>query len=596
MLASAVALVGLLATGADAAPLADMLPRRARGGALYKQLLAQKEAELELLRQNLNLPAGWAPNATANFKSSVVDNFAPAGTSGTFRQKFFFDTTFCGDKCFDPSTPVVCEVTGEWTNTASASGAMAELAQRLGAVGCSVEHRQYGDSLVVPRTDLQGVKKYLTVEQSVADFANFLVYFEQFLANGGNAPPASAVASFSPGYQAQRKWVIAGGSYAGALVSWITVDHGDLLTATWASSGVVNAIFDFYQFDQTSTEALGPDCAKASHAVVSAFEANWASNSAQILSLYNVPTAPNGQQYFTQTDMAWAIADSIAMSSQYGYGSMLCSYLNSTARPYPNAPMPPGGNYLTGMDALRAHAAFTLAHYGSNFAGCYYSSYCLANQATNPSLDDGTTWVAQCCNQLAYWQRAPSGFSIRSSLLTTDYFMSQCRAAYGNTTFPDTAAFNKHYGGARPNVPATSKVFAYQGSQDPWQPAGVNEDLSENYLQVTAVCGTCSHCRDLHASNATGDDPALTAARQTILNQLVDWTVNSSSSGLSPGVIAAIAVGSVVGLAALFFGVRWVRARGFKKQGLAAQESVDGFYSPSGNSQGYGQVPNVAEP
>jgi Serine carboxypeptidase S28 len=173
--------------------------------------------------------------------------------------------------------------------------------------------------------------------------------------------------------------------------------------------------------------------------------------------------------------------------------------------------------------------------------------------------------------------------------------MNQCRLAYGNDTFPDTNAFNANYGGARPNVPSTSKVYAYQGSQDPWQPAGVNEDLSANYKEVTAVCGTCSHCADLHASNATRDDPALTAARQQIINQLVSWTTSPASNGLSPGIIAAIAVGGVVALGALFFGVKWIRARRFSKRALAAQEETQGYYVPT-NSGGYGQVPSVANP
>jgi Serine carboxypeptidase S28 len=391
-------------SGADGFHLADKLPAHARGGRLYKDLLASKDSELQSLRETLKLDPAWSPNATANYKTSLVDNFATGGTSATFKQRFYFDTTFCGSKCFDPSTPIVCERTGEWTNTASASGAMAELAQKLGAVGCSLEHRQYGDSLMFPRQDVQNVKKYLTVEQSNEDFANFVPYFEAFLAAGGNPPGANAVTSYSLGFKPQRKWIIAGGSYAGALVSWDTVAHPELIAATWASSGVVNAIFDFTQFDQTTQEALGPDCAKAARAVTDAFESLWPTNSAQILQMYQVPTAPNGQQYFTKTDMAWALADSTAMASQYGAGALFCSYLNSTARPYPGAPMPPGGNYPTGMAALQAHAKFTIDHYGPTFAGCYYSTYCLANQASNPNLDDGTSeFVADKISRCSFW-------------------------------------------------------------------------------------------------------------------------------------------------------------------------------------------------
>lgn len=193
----------------------------------------------------------------------------------------------------------------------------------------------------------------------------------------------------------------------------------------------------------------------------------------------------------------------------------------------------------------------------------------------------------ECCNQLAYWQAAPPSGSLRSALITTDYYVAQCKSAYGPSVFADTAAFNARYGGALPLVAATSKVFATQGSDDPWQPAGVQAPISANYQEATAVCDGCSHCRDLHASSPS-DPPALTAVRAAAINAIVGWVGPASSGPLSGGAIAGIVVGGIAVLAAAAFVVRCVRRRSLSARARqqAAAASSDSFYVPVAQ-QGY---------
>ena len=86
--------------------------------------------------------------------------------------------------------------------------------------------------------------------------------------------------------------------------------------------------------------------------------------------------------------------------------------------------------------------------------------------------------------------------------------------------FPDTAAFNARWGGAKP--PAKGPVFATQGSDDPWQLAGVDAPLGRRYLEATAVCEGCSHCRDL--SGAQASDPApLAEQRAAVMSAIKGW-------------------------------------------------------------------------
>jgi hypothetical protein len=87
------------------------------------------------------------------------------------------------------------------------------------------------------------------------------------------------------------------------------------------------------------------------------------------------------------------------MGPQYGYKDLLCSYLSDGQ-----------GGYLTGWPALVAFNNWTVTHYGASFAGsCYYSSVCLSSGSYSGQWSDSTTWVWQCCNQVAYWQAAYPG-------------------------------------------------------------------------------------------------------------------------------------------------------------------------------------------
>jgi hypothetical protein len=277
----------------------ELLPSHARGGALYARLLADSEASVQALRAKLG-PFG---NATPNSRHVELDNFSPG--AGAFPQRFWFDTTFCGSRCATDA-PIVCEFTGEWTAGSSPGGAAAQLASDIGALMVTAEHRFYGCSRpgggCQPTSDPALMIKYLSVEQAVADGGTFIPFFEAFAAGGFRAPASARPQPLLPSYRAARRWVAVGGSYAGAYVSWLSVAHGENLAATWASSGVVNAIFNFSGFDQIVGDALGDDCSDALRAVYSAFEAAWG-NDVDRARLQDLFLSPPG--FYTSGDFAW---------------------------------------------------------------------------------------------------------------------------------------------------------------------------------------------------------------------------------------------------------------------------------------------------
>lgn len=74
--------------------------------------------------------------------------------------------------------------------------------------------------------------QYLTVDQALADIANFI---QQMNAK----------------YQIQQKtqkWIIFGGSYSGALATWVVEAYPKLAYGAVASSGTVDAVMNFSKF------------------------------------------------------------------------------------------------------------------------------------------------------------------------------------------------------------------------------------------------------------------------------------------------------------------------------------------------------------
>ena len=59
------------------------------------------------------------------------------------------------------------------------------------------------------------------------------------------------------------KWLTIGGSYPGAMSAWFLNAYMSSVTAAWSSSGVINPIVNFTDFDMDiyqATSRSGPDC------------------------------------------------------------------------------------------------------------------------------------------------------------------------------------------------------------------------------------------------------------------------------------------------------------------------------------------------
>jgi hypothetical protein len=496
----------LLLSGLALAAALRELPMRARGGRLHAERVAREAARDAAL--------GIVSNSTVNWFTQRVWHNASADT---FQQRYYVDATFWQGNA---DADVFLYIGGEGPLGGTPGGAVAELASARKALVFALEHRYYGDSFPSDLSD-RATLTSLTVENALEDLAAFI--------------QATVAARGLTG-----KWLVIGGSYPGALSSWFRQKYPALAAASWSSSGVVNAVYAFSQFDAQVLLDVSPECAAALHAATAAFDARWDDPATRpaLLALLGTPA------YFSKADTAWMLGDSAGMAAQYGAKAALCAAM------------------LPSTDPLPQFVAFTKEHYGAAFtSSCYYSTTCLSS----PSMSSqwiGADWqwvrgaggrgwhgaqaeaprrrltqrarahaphtlapsptlqVYQCCRQLAYWNIAGPG-SQRSAAVTVDYFNAQCQAAMGFDphTSGANAAFNAEFGGA---APTSNSTIALNGSDDPWKNAAVQASLRPEYPEFTATCDGCGHCGDLSGSHPS-EDPAITVQHAAIAAYVAKW-------------------------------------------------------------------------
>lgn len=148
-------------------------------------------------------------------------------SKGTFSQSFWYSSEFWTGPgapvvFFTPGEIAAAAYTGYLTNK-TITGLMAEA---IGGAVVMMEHRYWGDSSPYSVLTTENLT-YLTLENSIKDTTYFARNVQLPFDSNGSSNAANA------------PWVMAGGSYSGALTGWVeSVDPGTYW-AYYASSAVV---------------------------------------------------------------------------------------------------------------------------------------------------------------------------------------------------------------------------------------------------------------------------------------------------------------------------------------------------------------------
>ena len=439
-------------------------PEYARGGRVFRELSARHgSTRASLHAPDVTLDAQFLTQNCNHFNSS---------DSCSFDQKYFVDLAS------DSSKPLLLYINGEGPVSGLPTGYVRDMADKYGATLATLEHRFYGESVPNNNRNVDNLK-LLTVEQALMDLKTFQSYLQWK-------------------HDLTGPVIVAGGSYSGALSAWHRIYLPSLTVGGWSSSGVVNALVEYPEFDQSISESAGTECAAAMRNLTSALETANTADPAALRRKFNA------DENMSDPDFFYAMADGVAMGIQYDNKATVCSVLTQAV--------------VSGTDIVDASVSLFNDLWGKDFtAGAFYNTPAVADPTCKGMA---RSWRYQKCTELGYLQDAPASSPIRSTVLSMDNLIKQCHDIFGASFTPNSDAIQARFGGAQPT--GTNVVYA-DASDDPWRSASVTSKPSPYGTSYAfSQCDGCGHCSDMAAQSP--DDPAsLKQTRVTIDNAIASW-------------------------------------------------------------------------
>ena len=368
-----------------------------------------------------------------------------------------------------------------------------QVAQHFNGLYIAIEHRYYGISQPTPDWSLKNLQ-YLNHEQAFADYAYFI---------------ESKNAEFSKAYGYTPKWVVIGGSYAGALSAWFRLKYPHLVAGALSSSGVVTPLLDFWQFDMQ----IGADFLEDSEQCYNVMKyyqqvaedkliRSTAGEREKFLKLFTNDTTISNDEFF------FYFGDMPALFAQYSNRKFICDIVKK--------------NNASGMPL---DAQFqSLAQEGVKF-GTYIEDYTYKKFRSTKIVqsDASRQWTYQYCTTYGWFQTPYASRPMRSNALSLDYWMRYCKGAFETTVTPKvnhTAAMFA----AELIAQKASNIFFTQARNDPWRWVGINGPIQGNDKIEAGVmeCKDCGHCRELYTPEES-DPIEVKQMRERIIKAIQKW-------------------------------------------------------------------------
>ncbi|KAI0123471.1 serine carboxypeptidase S28-domain-containing protein [Xylariales sp. AK1849] len=208
------------------------------------------------------------------------DSLYEPHSDGFYNMRYWFDAQY-----YKEGGPVIVLASGETSGTDRLpylqQGIVAQLAQATNGIGVVLEHRYYGQSWPVPNLSTENLR-FLTTDQALADTA----YFAQNVKFEGLEDVD--LSSNTTAYIAY------GGSYAGAFVAILRTLYPDIYWGAISSSGVTEAIYDYWQYYEAAAIYGPPACIDTTRKVTNVVD--------------NILIGKNRTQYVTKLKKAFGLS------------------------------------------------------------------------------------------------------------------------------------------------------------------------------------------------------------------------------------------------------------------------------------------------
>ncbi|EEY20391.1 conserved hypothetical protein [Verticillium alfalfae VaMs.102] len=168
-------------------------------------------------------------------------------SNGTFPLRYWINK-----KHYRPGGPVFLLASGETTGEDRLGyldhGIIAMFAEATHGLGLVLEHRYYGTSFPVANVSIPNLR-FLSTEQALADTAFFAEHVTFPDLEHEELGPTDV------------PWIAFGGSYAGAFAAFLRKLYPDVFWGAVSSSGVTQAIVDYWEYYEAARRYAPADCA-----------------------------------------------------------------------------------------------------------------------------------------------------------------------------------------------------------------------------------------------------------------------------------------------------------------------------------------------
>ncbi|EJD52012.1 hypothetical protein AURDEDRAFT_142833 [Auricularia subglabra TFB-10046 SS5] len=472
----------------------------------------------------------------------LIDHKNPR--AGTFKQRYYHTWQY-----YIAGGPIVLMTPGE-VNFQGYSGYLSNgtisgrIAQDHGGASIVLEHRFFG--LSNPKPDLSDDSlALLTIDQAIDDLVYFAKNVKLPMPGGDQVTPDKAA------------WILVGGSYSGALTSWVMNTKPGVFWAGYSSSGVVQAITNFWGYFEPIRQHGPKNCTADIIKVISHVDKVFTSGSPAEIQALKENWGMGSVTHLD--DVAGALRSNLwdwqslgPTSSRSATFYVFCDALEVKD----GVPAGPDGWGLE--NALAAWGNFWKTRYLRAMCGNNTDiEDCLGTYDPTQEFwhdtevdNNGRSWTWMVCNEVGYFfDGAPKGWpSLTTRLVTPPYDFRQCTywfdKKFKKPTPPNTARTNRVYKGWQGKV---DRLFFANGQRDPWREATMSTDfvtVKSTETQPIAVSDGF-HCTDLIMS-AGVSDPTVKQVQDLALAYMSQWIADWHSahpsrprghphSGPSPG-------------------------------------------------------------
>ncbi|KAJ7437078.1 peptidase S28 [Mycena galericulata] len=456
-------------------------------------------------------------NTTYTFQQ-LIDHNNPS--RGTFTQRFWFTYEF-----YEAGGPIILFTPGE-INAAGYFGYLTnktingQIAQQENGAAVVLEHRFYGFSNPLPDLSVNSLRLH-TIQQAIDDLEYFTQNVDLPMPNGNKFKPATT------------PWILVGGSYSGALTSWTMVNKPGLFAAGYASSAVVEAILDFWQYFEPERLFMAANCSADIEAVIAHVDQVFTgSNEAAIQSIKK----SFGMGDVTHLDdVAGSLRENLwdwqSLSLADGASGVFFQFCDALeVKDGVNAPATGWG-----LDhALVAWSSYWTTTYLALVCGDDNAEDCLGTYDTSQSYwtnitinNSNRSWFWIVCTEVGFLQESPppGAPALVSRLIQPAYDLRQCQQMFPEA-FPtppnvQTAQTNSLYKGWNVSI---SNIFFGNGERDPWRYSTVSAPgvLLQSTPSHPIGVGEGYHCADLLTQEGQAN-PSVAAVQAHGLASMKTW-------------------------------------------------------------------------